>query len=920
MQRPNTPDGLFHNGDPATGTKGTPITAEWLNALVSVGAFLHGAAEPPGVDIGGPGDFYYCTGGSNNLYGPKGDDNTWPVAVRLKGPYKAYATLAVATADLANIPEDALIYINADATPANNGFYAKTSGALVPSSWDRVAAAEAKITSLQSYDAALDSKVFDYVPSKNLFNLATVRDGFYVSSNNPANIQATAGWGCSDFIPVTPNAYYTISGIRGRTGLAFFSGKSDNAGIAGSTNLGGLPLTVQAPSNAAYMVINLYYPTSPSYANVQVEVGQAATSYTPWIPPYPTIKKTALPPDVQLAAVAPWYEIVQPSKNLFNQATSRDGFYVSSADPAAIQATAGWGCSDFIPVIPGTYYTISGTRGRTGLAFFTAKSSNAAIAGSTNVLALPVTVRAPSNAAYLVINLYQTSSPSYANVQVEVGQSASSYEPYGPKPFLRKEAVYPTVLEEGATSGTYVVFGDPVNGSFIRATLGSDELIVGLNPLLPNLHTKSNIFQFGTDKWNSVPFHVGTDDAAPYRAGGTTIGAGHGYESSQCTVASHGKTLVDVGSVYRDGSLKEWVIVDVPDANTITVTARADNADFLGGTLTNSSGGTHTASFTPSAVVASQQWYPVVKNHLISATVDDIPVSLSGTFTYRKSMAIHESYEIINKASMVEWIITQVGTATNIVEYFGTSDLSVSISYVFDVFGNCTIYTDFLALNNVAAFQDIMFLQCSEFTPGVAGAVKFYVPKSLPFTHESVNYDFSTPRDMTGYSVTNRIDFTSDRCAPSGILCDRVIQMNDNVGLAVGYLPVRSTDPAVRRTNASRKALQISQAAKIYMSCIDNPGKTSLVAGDYFSTIGYRCFFKRSNTHISTYVVNSTEGTFLYCDWASATTERVSLPAGTVGKPFTIVEKSASVSVLSASGTNSVVFKTTGAGYAILRF
>lgn len=53
-------------------------------------------------------------------------------------PYKSYATLAAANADLANIPADALVWINADTTHANIGYWAKTGGVLVQSPYDRV--------------------------------------------------------------------------------------------------------------------------------------------------------------------------------------------------------------------------------------------------------------------------------------------------------------------------------------------------------------------------------------------------------------------------------------------------------------------------------------------------------------------------------------------------------------------------------------------------------------------------------------------------------------------------------------------------------------------------------------------------------------------------------------------------------------
>lgn len=152
MQRPDTTDGLFHDGDPTTGVKGTPITSAWLNALISVGAFLSGSTEPPASELGGPGDYYLCKT-SHKMYGPKDQDTGWPAGyTSLIGPegpqgvtgnpYKSYTTLAAANADLANIPADALIWINSDTTPANIGYWIKTGGVLIQSSYDRVGALE----------------------------------------------------------------------------------------------------------------------------------------------------------------------------------------------------------------------------------------------------------------------------------------------------------------------------------------------------------------------------------------------------------------------------------------------------------------------------------------------------------------------------------------------------------------------------------------------------------------------------------------------------------------------------------------------------------------------------------------------------------------------------------------------------------
>ena len=229
---------------------------------------------------------------------------------------------------------------------------------------------------------------------------------------------------------------------------------------------------------------------------------------------------------------------------------------------------------------------------------------------------------------------------------------------------------------------------------------------------------------------------------------------------------------------------------------------------------------------------------------------------------------------------------------------------------------------DFLALNNVTNFQDIMFLQAIKFTAGVSGAVRYYIPKSLTFTHESVTYDFSTLRDMTGFSVSTRINMTSARCEATGQLCDRMLMMDDSVVGAFGFLPIQSADQSVRRTNASNKAMQISEAAKLYMSCIDGL-KTTLTAGDYFSAVAYRNFFKRTSARTSCYAVRHPSGTYLYMDWHSATTDRVPVPTDMIGKSFAVVEKSANVNILSGTAlTNTLVVQVTSAasyGYLIIK-
>lgn len=789
------------------------------------------------------------------------------------------------------------------------------------------------VTTLKNFKASLEASCLTTDTPKNLYNPSAKQVGKYVKTNG--YIDVASGWACTDYIPVVAGQQYTIStNATKREGVAFYATNLTTTPVGSYVSGSSLPLTVTAPVGANYMVVNVQSSSIAEPSQIQIESGSSATAFEAWRLSAPKVLRDGLTAAVKAeldtlaggvasANATKEYETIVTSKNLFNPATVRAGYYLNSST-GAVNGATGWGMSAFIPVTAGQQYTISGTRGRSGLAFFTSASDGALIAGSYNgTSTLPLTVTAPVTATHMVINLYSAASPTYSQIQVELGATATDYtSEYGSKKLLQKPKITPEIREmfDGAK---LVLDNTSVTASYIQTKLSgstSDILKVFIKPFLTRNLSTSEVFNFSEEKLNDVRFKDSGDDVAPYRVFTGTIGANHGYGKTKCTVTGHTKTSADIGSVWTDGT-NQWVIVDVA-TGFIYVAGRTTANNLTSGTLTHVSGATNTASFSPSAFVY-EQWYPVIKNRRLTCSVDNQQLAtLNGTFYYNDNVTFNESYEIMNKSSIVEWLITQVGTSPTPAQYDGTSDLSVSMSYVFDVDGNCTIYQDFLALNNIANFQDIMFLQAIKFTAGVSGAVRYYIPKALTFTHESVSYDFTTLRDMTSFSVSTRINMTNSRCEATGQLCDRMLMMNDTAGGAFGFLPIQSADQSVRRTNASNKALQISESAKLYMSCIDGL-KTSLTAGDYFSAVAYRCFYKRSSARTSCYAVRHTSGTYLYMDWHSATTDRVPVPVDLVGKAFTIVEKSSNVNVLSGSNlTNSLVVQVTASasyGYLIIK-
>lgn len=769
------------------------------------------------------------------------------------------------------------------------------------------------------------------VLSPNLFNASTIRAGYAINSAT-GGILAFAGAGVSAFIPVTPGQQYILSGTRGANGVSFFASASDTAQISGSYQTGNGPFT--APAGAAFVVIDLYRAATPNIDKVQFEPGTVANTYSA----YGTVTAIPLPGGGYPSAVFVQAQADRldqtttstPSPNLFNAAAIRLGYGINSGS-GHIQAFAGWGVSPFIAVTPGQSYTLSGTRGRIGLAFYSSASDTAYVANSyDNRTTMPITVVAPPGSAYVAFNVFQASNTAYDKVQFQPGATSTDYGAFGTIiTRVDKTKISPGIIEAGPQTALSALVLSQTGTSSIAVPLGASVLKLLLAPFKANTHYQSYVWNFGGDQIDGAAFRPADDDVAPYRVFGTTIGANHGFSWTKSTMVAHGKTQVDVGSVWSSGGV-QWVLAAILDADNLYVTARTSNNVYAGGTLTHVSGATHTANIVTSAVLAAQ-WYQPIKNRAFSISVDGAVITnYDTTYPYSRNVTFSESYEIMNKSSIVEWLITQVGTATDISIYTGgTSDLSVSMSYVFDTLGGCTLYKDFLALNNVPNFQDIMFTQAQAMYGNALtgmGPFSYYVPKTLPLTFNSTNYDFTKIVDMTSWVATppaSRLNFTPSVCEPTGQLADRALMLNNKIGIAFGYLPVRDADPSVRRTNAANKALQISEIAKLYLSCIDTPTKTSLAAGDYYSAVCYRNWFLRGTARTAVYFPRSVEGDYLYADWHITTTDRIQLPPHLQGRAFTVVEKSSNVTVLSLKSASSIVFGVAAAGsygYAVLKF
>ncbi|MFD2013746.1 hypothetical protein ACFSHO_10700 [Acinetobacter vivianii] len=463
-----------------------------------------------------------------------------------------------------------------------------------------------------------------------------------------------------------------------------------------------------------------------------------------------------------------------------------------------------------MPVIAGKQYTLDGQRGRQGISFFPTNSitTNPALL-YINDNSLPITVTAPPGANYAVIALESASIKGWSKIQFEDGSVATQYIPFG-QTLTLVDSEYLTTDVATVRNKLSLIEGV----GYIQNYVSDLKAKLNISVYTPISSLVSSVFNFVSDDFDGQNMRVCGDDSAPVRMMGATIGANHGYGKAILTANGHGKTDSDIGSVWSDGTY-QWVIIQVISVNSLAVTCRSENRSYSSAlpALTHVSGATSTANITPTAVT-DNQWRPMLKNHSIQHMVDgELIIDKTGDWSYEKSVSILESYDLMEKNAITEWVIANKGSYK--VPYDAESALNVSMNYIFDANGGCLIPSNFFTYKSIAA-QDLMFTQAARLNPGVNGQIKYYVPRSIAFKHNDQNFDFSVPTVVDGLTIADRIDFDIAKTEVGAVVPDRLIMLNDTIGFAVGYLPILDAHPSVRNARTS-KGIQISKTDAKYI-------------------------------------------------------------------------------------------------------
>jgi len=476
----------------------------------------------------------------------------------------------------------------------------------------------------------------------------------------------------------------------------------------------------------------------------------------------------------------------------------------------------------------------------------------------------------------------------------------------------------------------------PDTVSFIRTELNDNyDIITSFKIKRYGDSTTNPVFNFdkvsllnkSTQEITTV--HDCSDDITPARYNNTYIGGNHGDSDVRIiTCNGHGKTYVDIGSIWSDGT-HQCTIVGIIDSNKLLMLGENNltyplftfNTEMFASsvTLTHVSGATHTESISISSV-GSTQWRPATSEGIIHIYADGKEI-LSEDIYHFAHLDICEEYDIYNPASVLEKIQEGVGTFTSNPEPNQFSDADKvarhSIIYGFNSAKEWTIATDFVA------FQDIN-ISYFGFTQQAAleGNLSMYIPKVLPINNGQETIDFRT---IVPYnSVPQAMDFTGTYWENPLLPPDRWTQISQYIAISSGYLFDFGVGGSARKDSVNN-AINLYTTGKCYPHGIDS--KITVVGGDSFSAVVWRNYKDVATVNtdgiISVNTVKYNDKYYLYADFSSYGLYEIELPCSFIGKKIEVLEKRDNVELISSLSNSRILVKvassTPNYGYLVAK-
>lgn len=409
------------------------------------------------------------------------------------------------------------------------------------------------------------------------------------------------------------------------------------------------------------------------------------------------------------------------------------------------------------------------------------------------------------------------------------------------------------------------------------------------------------------------------DDSTPWNLNGTYIGANHGCSNArQLTSPGHGLTVRDLGSEWRDEAQKPVYLIKIVDVDRVWVLSEdlgtggvwKFRTSIAGAVLTRKSDGKRLEF----AECKMAQLCPACRIGVQDMLVDGKTPLTDGATVRCAHLEIVEEYDIIDPSSVLQDAISHPGEERSFVSAELAAVVSNRIVYRFLPRG-ITVVDHTAAAGQEFRLGYMGFIQSAKLATGTFGTHEYYIPKTLPFTQDERQYDFRGIEDYASRLPSPlRFRAADHNIADEKSLPDRFIQFlghTENgktarqVGYAIGYsLLTGLTQPEVRAQNTS-SALMLYTSSKSYPSAIDGKMGPMIPAGTRFRCIAYRTYFDPCSQDAATCVYWYREGdtAVVYADYhASVERSVIRLPSAWTGRPFRVVEQTASASLHTTTG------------------
>lgn len=661
-------------------------------------------------------------------------------------------------------------------------------------------------------------------------------------------------------------------------------------------------------------------------------------------------------------------------KNMFDKDTMvLAGYYLSTTTGAPIPHSTS-AITTLIPCLPNTEYVFSGDlNNMTNITKRYYDATQTVISFHNNGLGVYY-FTTPANCYFLQMTIaFVDASPNYDTTQIEAGHTATAYEAYTYTDGELKPAYSASHLNE-AYLDTQLDSDDAVvkriwiednfkeidrniviiksgNDVYLRTVYDTtrdlvqvlnvyDTAIIGDNNpmnfsntyLIPNTNLNTN---YTTMIASGVSVHGMGDDACPMNYNGSYIGANHGCSDLQVvTVASHDKTVEDVGSEWIDGDSRKWYLLRIVDTTHLWFLSEnigaGDIWDFdttINGNLTHSADATHTASITVSSYTSSQL-EPSIKNQSKRLFLDDEVEVLTDGVYYSKNVKIEEYYEIVDPSSALDYVISQVGSAVQPDLNNGVPNISLDISYIFNRWGGCVLHYNF-RVNKEIDVTYISGLQSAVLTKGSYAKNYVYVPNTTVINDGSNDWDLTTLRDLTSAPASNlNISNTYWESADNPPYRFNQYLGTDTTDLDLAFTQYFNIDrgcgkPDLRKTYTNYAGF-IATTKKNY-PLVFNSLVGNLATDSYYEIYGFRGYTNPkaySNNASSVFFYEDGNDVIVMIDYHSVVEfDKIVLPTEFTGKFIQVLDKHSTTDIHNTViSENGIYASSSGTyGYLILK-